>query len=88
MAAHIIFLTDVLVVPFLQTNNIMTTFLSEIVEPDYSYAETSTTRPATAIPVVTNTSVPYVVPLINPHTGVMGNHLSPADALGPSRTLL
>ena len=84
--AHIIFLTDVLVVPFVQTNNIMKTLLSEMVDLDYSYAETSTTRPATTIPVITDTSAPSVVPLITPHTGVMGNHLSPADASDPLTT--
>ena len=35
VAVPIIFLTDVLAVPFMQTN-IMTTLLSEIVEPGYS----------------------------------------------------
>ena len=66
----------------------MTILLNEIVEPDYSYAETSTKLSLQLQSVITDTSVPFVVPLITLYTGVIGNHLSPADASDPSRTPL
>ena len=82
VGVRLTFLIGVLAVLFIQSTSVMTTFLNEIMDLDYSHTEISIIPPANTTPAIISSAANTVAPPLTLHTDA-GGCLFPTKFLSP-----